>query len=285
MRNIFFFIRRFSHLLFFLLLQGFSIYLIVHYSKYHNAIASGWMNEITGRINDQYSAIRSYVGLKQENERLMQDNERLRNERKENFTQPDTINRIYPVNIPVDTLWSKRKWLYRMASVDRNSVNQPDNYLVINRGLKQQLNKDMAVVNEDFAVVGVITDISDNYAVVMSLLHKDSRIDAKLFKSGETGTLSWDGKRPNLLQLSRIPKSAKVMKGDSVITSGFSGYFPKGLLIGLIEEVVPDKGSSNFIITVRTAANFYNLQYVYAIDNLQKMEADRLLEKIKKSNQ
>lgn len=272
-------------MLFFLLLQGFSIYLIVHYSKYHNAIASGWMNEITGRINDQYSAIRSYVGLKQENERLMQDNERLRNERKENFTQPDTINRIYPVNIPVDTLWSKRKWLYRMASVDRNSVNQPDNYLVINRGLKQQLNKDMAVVNEDFAVVGVITDISDNYAVVMSLLHKDSRIDAKLFKSGETGTLSWDGKRPNLLQLSRIPKSAKVMKGDSVITSGFSGYFPKGLLIGLIEEVVPDKGSSNFIITVRTAANFYNLQYVYAIDNLQKMEADRLLEKIKKSNQ
>ena len=45
--------------------------------------------------------------------------------------------------------------------------------------------------------------------------------------------------------------------------------------------MIPDKGTNNFIIKIKSAANFYNLQYVYAIDNLQKDEINRLLEKAK----
>ena len=76
------------------------------------------------------------------------------------------------------------------------------------------------------------------------MLHKkDSRISSKLFKGGEIGTVTWNGNQPNILQLTGIPKSAKVAKGDSVVTSGYSTYFPKGIMVGIVTEVTPEKST------------------------------------------
>ena len=85
--------------------------------------------------------------------------------------------------------------------------------------------------------------------------------------------------------MKEIPKDVKVTKGDSVITSGFTERFPYGLLIGTVKEIVNDKTSSTYIIKVKTAANFYNLQYVNIINNLQKEEPQQLLKKVKKTNE
>ncbi len=57
------------------------------------------------------------------------------------------------------------------------------------------------------------------------------------------------------------------------------------MLIGFVTNVVPEKTTSNYSIEFRTAADFYNLQYVYSIDNLQKEEMNKLLDKVKKQNQ
>ena len=119
----------------------------------------------------------------------------------------------------------------------------------------------------------------------MSLLHKDSKISAKLKKGGEAGQVIWDGKDPNRLSLTDIRKSAKVAKGDSVYTSGFTATFPYGLMLGTIDEIIPDKGTNNFLIKLKSTANFYNLQYVYAIENFQKDEINTLLKNaINKTN-
>ncbi|MBI3882948.1 MAG: rod shape-determining protein MreC, partial [Sphingobacteriales bacterium] len=183
------------------------------------------------------------------------------------------------------TLGQFRQWLYKVAKVVSNSVSTQSNFIVLKRGLAQQLGKDIGVVDPSNGVVGIVTDVSDNYAVVMSLLHKDSRISAKLKKSGDAGMIIWDGKYPNELTLIDIRKSAKIAKGDSVVTSGFTTTFPYGLLIGTVEEVWLEKSSNNFTIKLKSAVNFYNLQYVYAIDNLEKNEINRLLEKAKKEIQ
>jgi rod shape-determining protein MreC len=132
--------------------------------------------------------------------------------------------------------------------------------------------------------VGIITALSSDYAVVMSLLHKDSHLSGKLLKGGETGTLNWDGKMPNSITITGIPKSAKVAKGDTVITSGFSTTFPKGLLIGFVTDVIPEKSTNNYLIKLKTAADFYNLQYVYVIDNKQQEAVKQLLDKVTQQN-
>ena len=277
MRNIFLFIRRYFNFLLLLVLQGISIYLIVTYNSYHNAVGSGFMNELTGKINTQYNRIDYYFQLKKTNEQLSKDNERLRNQLATNFESPDTTTRQVTDSIPYDTLGNKRKWLYLSAKVVSSSVSAQNNFIVLGRGAAQQLKKDDGVIDPNNGVVGIVTDVSENFAVVMSLLHKDSKISAKLKNTGDAGQVVWDGKEPNKLTLTDIRKSAKVARGDTVYTSGFTTTFPYGLMIGTVAEVRADKSTNNFLITLKSTANFYNLQYVYAIENFQRQEINGML--------
>lgn len=242
-------------------------------------------NEVTGKVYQQYNNVEYYFQLKRTNDSLVKANARLYNKLKQDFEMPDTVKKIALDTIKVDTVERYRKYLYLEAKVIGNSVSLPNNYIQLHRGSLQGLKKDLGVIDVNNAVVGTVIDVSDNYAVVMSLLHRQSSISAKLKKTGETGIIIWDGKDPQTVILKDIVKNAKVNKGDSVITSGFSEKFPYGLLIGTISEVVNDKSSNTYSIKVRTAANFYNVQFVYVINNLQKDEPQELLKRVKKTNE
>lgn len=284
MRNIFLFIRRYANLLFFLLLQGFSIYLIVHYNRYQNAVFSNTANQLTGKVDEQYSKIKGYFFLRKTNDSLVKENAKLLNLLKADYLIPDSGNITKLDTVLVDSVKQYRRYSYMPAAVISSTVATQSNYIVLNRGTAQQLKKGMGVVDINNAAVGIITDVSDDYAVVMSLLHKDSHIDGKLLKGGETGTLTWEGDVPNIISINRISKSAKVAKGDTVITSGNSTTFPKGMLIGYVTEVIPEKSSNNYLIRFKTAADFHSLQYVYVIDNKQQEAVNQLLEKAKQQN-
>lgn len=280
MRNIFLFVRRYFNFIFFLLLQVFCIYLIVHYNKYHNAVFSGTANQLTGKINEQYNKVEDYFHLKRTNDSLVKANERLYNKLRADFMLPDTASKMVVDSIRIDSILQYRRYNYISATVIENSVNTQSNFIVLNRGLSGGLKKGMGVIDLSNGVVGSITDISNDYAVVMGLLHKDSHLEGMLLRGdGETGTLSWDGVTPNIITMNRIPKSAKIAKGDTIISSGNSTSIPRGMLLGFVTEVIPEKSSNNFLIKFRSAANFYNLQYVYAIDNSQQEAIDKLLEK------
>lgn len=277
MHNLFLFIRRYFNFIVLLLLQGFSIYLLVHYNSYHNALASNFMNEITGKVNTQFNKVDYFFQLRKTNEALVQYNAQLRNRLTENFEKQDTSTKMVMENILNDTTGRQRKWLYLPTKVVSNSISAQNNFIVLQRGAAQQLKKDDGVVDLNNGVVGIVTDVSENFAVVMSLLHKDSKISVKLKKGGEVGQVIWDGKDPNRLSLIDIRKSARVAKGDTVYSSGFTTTFPYGLMVGTVEEVMQDKSTNNYIIHLKSSANFYNLQHVYAIENLQREEVDQLL--------
>lgn len=282
MHNIFLFIRRYFNFLLFLLLQAISIYFIVHTSKYHEAAFGNFTNQFTGKINDRYSNIENYFQLKKTNDSLVRANEVLYNKLKMDFELPDTVTKTVIDSIRIDSLLKFRKFTYLNARVAANSVTAQNNFIVLSRGRTGKFRKGMGIVDPNNAVVGIITEVSDDYSVAMSILHKDSRISAKLLKTGETGTLNWDGKEPNIITLSGIAKGVKISKGDSIITSGFSTTFPKGMMIGRVEGVYTEPSSNNIKITIRSSANFYNLQYVYAIDNAQEEPINKLLDKVKK---
>jgi len=281
-RNIFLFIRRYIHLLTFLLLQGICIYLISRYSKFHNAAILTAANRVTGSVFKEFDRVEYYFRLKKTNDSLVKANEDLLNRLKQNFILPDTSEVTRIDSIKVDSLQKFRSITYLSAKVVSSSIAAQNNFLVINGPNVKKMSIGMGVADINFAVTGIITDISGDYAVVMSLLHKDSRISASLKKSGEAGTLLWDGKQPNIITLKNIPKGTPVSKGDTVISSGLSTTFPRGLLVGRINEIFEETGTSNLNIKVKTAANFYNLEYVYVIDNIQTTPVNQLLEKAKK---
>lgn len=280
MRNVFIFIRRYFNFLFFLILQVFSLYMLFHFNTFHEAAFMDVAGEVTGRINKQYNAIEYYFQLKKTNEQLVEENLRLRNKLKEDFLPMDTATELVLDSLKIDSLEIFRRYEYFPAKVINNSVTSQTNYLTISRGSNQGLSKDMAVVSPT-GIIGTIVNVSPNMAVVMSILHRQSRISASLLNSGETGSIEWDGKDPQVLTFRNIPKSATPKLGDTVVTSRYS-TFPPGQPVGTITDIEHQEGSNFFVLKVKPSTNFFNIQFVYAVKNLQKEEQDALEKTVNK---
>lgn len=226
--------------------------------------------EITGSIQSQYAGIQHYFNLKKENADLRRKLNELQNRLPENFQGADTLQRMVTDTVAIDTTGELRRYLYLEALVVNNSIALPNNYITLHRGSKQGVEPAMVVVGPT-GVVGVVLDVTENFSTVMSMLHKQSRISARLKKTGESGRVEWDGAVPNRVQLRDIPKSVKLAKGDTVVTSQYSD-FPPGIMIGVVEKVIPEQSTNNYLIHVKTSTDFSRLQNVFVVKNLQRNE-------------
>ncbi len=280
MRNVFLFIRRNLNFLFFLIMQGFALYMLFHYNRFHEAVFLDAASEVTGRINRQYNNVEYYFRLKKTNDILVEENQRLRNLLKEDFLIPDTSSELAFDTIRVDSIEQYRRYQYYPAKVINNSVTGQNNYLTIGRGYAQGIHKDMAVVSPS-GIVGTVVNVSKNMATVMSLLHRQSRVSVSLKKTGETGSIEWDGKDPLVITFKNIPKSVPVKIGDTVVTSRYS-TFPAGQLVGTISAVESETGSNFYTLKLKPLTNFFNIQFVYAVKNLQREEQEELEKTTKK---
>jgi rod shape-determining protein MreC len=250
-------------------LQIVALSFLFRYNKFHEAAFMGIANELTGRVSSRYSNVEYYFHLKKINESLAMQNERLLNEIKSNTQGADTSLQVITDTVHKDTSGANLKYVWRGARVVNNSVSLQNNYITIHRGESQGVKKDMGVIGPD-GIVGMVVNTSENFAVVMSMLNRQSSVSAKLKKSREIGKVQWDGITPNYVTMINIPKNVQVATGDSVVTSGYSLSFPPEVLIGTVSEIVDDKTSNFYTLKIRPATNFYNLEYVTVVDNLQK---------------
>lgn len=278
MRNIFLFIRRYFNFLFFMVMQLVALYILFNFNRFHEAAFMGMASEVTGRINQRYNNIEYYFKLKKANEALVKENEQLRNQLRQNFDLPDTA-RFLADSLTFDTL-GRRKWTYISAKVINNSVNFQNNHFTINRGSKQGIKKDMGVISPS-GVAGSIIFVSENMAIAMSMLNSQSRLSAKLKKSGETGQIFWDGKNASFLTMVNLPKSMQVSKGDTIVTSQYTARFPEGIMVGTVAEVTDDKSSNFYTLKVKSATDFFNLEHANVVENLFKDEQKKLEDSIK----
>ena len=275
MRNAFLFIRRHFNFLFFLVLQIVALSFLFRYNKYHEAAFLSVSTEVTGRLNEKYNTIEYYFQLKKTNEALVQENLRLRQQLKENFEAPDSNRRMFYDTIRTDSGNTTPKWLIMEAKVVSNTISLPANYLTIHRGFKQGVRPDMGVTGTH-GIIGSVINVSENFAVVMSVLHPQFKVYARLKKGGENGTIYWDGVSPGFISMRGIPRSANVVVGDTVLTSPYSRKFSSNLLVGTVSEVVPDNTTNFYNLRLRPATNFSNIEYAYVLDNLQNDEQKRL---------
>lgn len=286
MKNIFIFIRKHLNLVIFFTLQVVCILLIVQSSRYHRSVFGGLVNGVTGRVNAQYNKVDSYLRLKSTNDSLVKANEGLYQKLKANYDIPDSLSRAFVDTIRVDSLIKYRRFKYLSAKVVANSVQSQANYLILSGANTAGMHAGMGVVDVKNSVVGILSDVSSrDYPAVMSLMHKDARVSARLFKTGEAGTISWGGTTVNEVSLSGIARTVKVAEGDSVVTSGYTTAFPKGLLIGTVIKVENEPSNNNLRITLRTAANFYDIEYAYAIINKEQLRIDSVVNRLKAREQ
>ncbi|MCW8981156.1 MAG: rod shape-determining protein MreC, partial [Altibacter sp.] len=223
---LFFFIRNKNFLLFGVLFV-FSIGLTVRTHSFHKSKFVSSANMISGNIYAVKSEITDYFGLQKENEKLLNENIRLRK-------LVESYKELTPIP-PLDSVAIPSSFVFYSARVINNNYSKTKNNITINKGAGDSIAIDMGVISSK-GLVGIINSVSQNYATVQSILNTKSQINAKLKNSEHFGSLVWDTKDPNVVQLIDVPRLAPVVVGDTIVTGGKSTIFPKGILIGTIKD-------------------------------------------------
>ena len=176
----------------------------------------------------------------------------------------------------VDSL-NRQQYSYLVAQVVNNSIHQRDNFITINRGKKHGLHGGMGVIGPS-GVVGIVVNSSENFSIVRSVLHTETKISASIKESNAFGSLVWgeENFNPRIAILKDIPNHVEIKKGQHVITSGYSTLFPRGLPVGRIIRPNKKGGASFLDIEVGLSTDFSRLQYVYVIKNVMALEQTQL---------
>ncbi len=247
--------------------MGVSLGILINYNQTYQVVFSNIANETTGKVGAQYNKVEYYFRLKKANEQLVAENAELRGLLKSSFENPDTSTVIKIDSLLKDTLGRVRKFQFLPAKVVNNDVSDQNNYITLYRGSKQGVTTDMGVIGPQ-GIVGKVIMVSDNYCRVMSLLNRNAKVSAMTKKGFYTGLADWDGKDPRYVTMHNIPKSAKVQLGDSILTSNLSGSYPPGIMIGTIAAIQGDPGSGFYELKIKTATDFYSIQYAYLVNNM-----------------
>ncbi len=232
-----------------------------HQSKFFNS--SKW---VTGNVYGISTNISSYFGLREENDKLVKENEQLRrllfNSEKVALQGIDTSAINYEVF---------------SASLIKNSFSSPRNYLTIDKGEKQGVEQDMGVITTS-GILGIVENASSNFATVQSVLNTKSNINAKIKNTNYFGSLIWDVQDYNVVQLIDIPRLVPLVVGDTIVTGAMSSIFPEDIPIGVIKKYDLNTSRSFYNIDVELFNDMANIKTVYLIKNKSKQEIRTLEE-------
>jgi rod shape-determining protein MreC len=278
MRNLLIFINRYNAFFLFLIFEVASLVIYIKYNAFQKATFINSSNTVTGNIYAQVNGLYDYLSLDKVNDSLARENARLRGQLKSAF-YIDTIEK-HKVN---DTVF-KQQYEYIAAKVINNSVNQPYNYITINRGSRDGITVGMGVICSN-GIVGKVVNVSPHMANVQSILNKYSRFSVMLAKNREIGTIVWsDDFDPQRGLLIDVSTNAQPKLGEQVLTSGYS-LFPEGIVVGKVSDLHPKGGGASLSVEVTFSVDFSKLQYVDVVDNKFQNEQDNLESLQKKDDQ
>ncbi len=228
MQQIVSFIIKYKYFLFFLLLEIIAISLTFQNHSYHKSKFVNSANSITGGIYKRINSFKEYTNLKVYNQQLLDENTHLKNI----LSQKLKDSLTYTIQV-IDTTKYFQKYSYISAKVYKNEYHKKYNFLLLNKGSRQGVKTDQGVVNSK-GIIGITNTVSKNYSTVLSILNENSKINVKLLNSLYFGTLQWNGKDYNVLQLIDLPIRANIKVGDTITTGGKSTIFPEGIPVGTI---------------------------------------------------
>lgn len=268
MQQIINFIVRNKTALLYVLLLIISLAFTANSHSYHRSKFFNSANWISGTVYNTSENITSYFNLEEENTKLLEENKRLRKL---------LFNRELPPRRELDT--AVLDYTVQTASIIKNSYANPDNYITINKGRKQGIKQDMGVITSK-GILGIVEHTTNNFAAVQSILNSKSTINAKIKNTNYFGSLVWNGKNYNMVQLEDIPRLVPILVGDTIVTGAMSSIFPENIPIGAINKYSLNESQSFYSIDVELFNDMTNLKNVYVIENAERPELQELESKI-----
>jgi rod shape-determining protein MreC len=260
MRNLLIFITKYNAFFLFLIFEISSLVIYVKYNSFQKATFINSANQVTGEWYTRVDQVYSYLSLKEVNDSLSKENARLKNQLKTSF-YIDTFAK----HKTVDTIYHQQ-YEYIAAKVINNTVNQRNNFITINVGSNHDIHKGDGVICST-GVVGKVLFVGEHYAIVQSMLHKETIISAMLADTKEHGSFKWgDDLDPAKGLLYDVSTNAQPKLGQLVVTSDAS-LWPTGILIGKVSNLHAKSGGYFLNMDVTLAVDYSKLQYVDVIIN------------------
>lgn len=281
MRELLSFIQKNVHWLLLLLLVILSIILIINNNQFQRSKYLLVAHEVTGRIQSVTSGVQSYINLNSENELLLN---RIAVLEKDNSIYKEKIEQL--ANLSSSEIGNSDEpytsgYNFIPARVVYNSISKAENYIVINKGSNDGVKADMGIMSPA-GIIGVIMESSPNYSIAISILNPKFQLSCKIKGKNYFGPLIWNGKDAQYTNLENLPRHAEINIGDTIVTSGFSAFFPEELPVGIIVDSQKQKNDNYNSAKVKLFTDFNTLNNVLIIENKHREEQINLQKIINK---
>jgi rod shape-determining protein MreC len=263
MKNLIFFIYKYYVFFMFLAFEVFALIVLFRFNNYQQA---SFLNYTASTSSSIYNAINSttgYFNLKTLNDSLQAENSRLRSQLLQSYYQHG-----YTTTTVNDTQY-KQQYVYISAQVVNNSISKKNNFITIDKGSLHGVKRFDGVICPN-GVVGIVWQVTPYYSLIQSVLNSKSNTGAKIKKTGDIGTVTWDGSNALFAQLSNVNTYVPVAIGDEVVSTTQSASYPEEIPIGKIVNIDRNPEKNAYDITILVHTPFSRLKNVYVVRNLFK---------------
>ena len=256
---------KYKNSLFYLGLLLLSLIFLNQRSFYHQSFFSDISLSISSRINLYSQGIVNYFSLKKINQQLRLENEILK------------VLELAYQNNKVDKTAILESFGFEItgARIIRNSYDKARNYIIIDKGQAIGIKTDTGVISSD-GIIGIVNQTTENFSSILSLLHRDLKVNVSFKKNGAYGSMSWRSNHPKKMKLDDISTLNPVSIGDTIVTGGMSDYFPYGIPLGTVTKIERPKFEGYYDIDIELFSNLTQKDFVYIIKNKNLDQIEKL---------
>lgn len=266
------FIRSIYVVLLFLVLEGVALGYYAHATLYTQAKLLARSHSVVGGVQGALAQAGHYFSLGRENRLLAGRVAALEQELAYyRALREDSLHHAYAAGP------NPGKYRFTTARVRSNTINRSHNFLLLDRGKQDGVVRDMAVLSPDGAMAGYVVEVTDRYAVAVSILNTSFRASGKLAGDDYFGSIYWDGSDRYRVRMNELSKYADIHEGAEVVSTGFSQFFPADVLIGWVERFTLNETRTSYEAEIRLAADISALADVILVHN-QELEEVRKTE-------
>lgn len=216
---------------------------------------------VKNKISGNEQELSDINSLKNENQNLRNENSKLQEQLRELEILKSENNTLKEY---VNLKEKYSDYTTVPAYVIQRSISNYEKIIVINVGSKDGIEVGMPVISES-GLVGHIISVTNSTSKIQTIIDTSSSVSANISNVQDSVILKGSLSNSEILKATYIPADSTILQGDSVVTSGLGGIYPKGILVGTVKNIINTKNEADRYAEIEVSTDFMRLETVLII--------------------